>query len=131
MISNPDPFRGELEFRRAEDSALPRLFLVLVNVHYTKGQASTNRQWPVRIVAMTSEAAQLGAMNWAERQEAPGIVDASQFANSATTIDVIATVDCIGETLLREPVAANDFSRPGFEKLPSAATPVRHETNER
>jgi hypothetical protein len=62
-----------------------------------------SRQWPVRIVAPNEEAAQLGAMNWAQLQE-PVDIDptAERFANFAETMDVVGRVDCIGESLLDE-----------------------------
>jgi hypothetical protein len=84
-------------------TGMARLFLVLVTVLYTHADFPSDvvsRLWPVRIVAIDDKAAQTGAMNWAERQIAVGILEgAKAFAQSATTIDVIGTVDCIGDSL--------------------------------
>lgn len=84
-------------------TGMARLFLVLVTVLYTHADFPSDvvsRLWPVRIVAIDDKGAQTGAMNWAERQIAVGILEgAKAFAQSATTIDVIGTVDCVGDSL--------------------------------
>ena len=87
------------------------VFLVLVNVRYSLGtdnRLPAHRQWAVKIVAFDSWSAQMGAMRWAEQQIPDGIPEnANRFANCAETIDKIAGVDCIGDSILRGLQSAN------------------------
>lgn len=81
-----------------------RLYLIMVSVRYTHPDypESARRLWPVRIVATTPESANLGAMNWAVLQKPDGLkTGGAAFAESASMIDVIGSVDCIGESVAR------------------------------
>jgi len=89
-------------FLKSSKEAPAGLYLVLVNVRYTLGEKSEVRTWTVRIVAINSNTAELGAMAWAELQQTEGIpAEAARFAFEAATIDQIGAVDCIGESCRR------------------------------
>ena len=79
-----------------------QVYLVLVFVRYwlSASDPVAVRFWPVRIVARSHDSAQIGAMNWAEGQKdvsiAPGAI---ATAVSASTIQTLAEIDCIAESV--------------------------------
>jgi hypothetical protein len=78
------------------------LYLVFVEVRYTKpGFDSAERFWPVRIVAMNADAAEAGALEWAQRQKDPTMIDGvAAFARQTLHTECIAKVDCIGASVI-------------------------------
>jgi hypothetical protein len=76
------------------------LYLVMVMCLYKLGAKEDRRLWPVRIVAFNTDTAMRGALAWAELQTPVGFsAECEKMAYQASVIDIIGSVDCIGESV--------------------------------
>jgi hypothetical protein len=87
----------------SEENNKASVYLIIVSVGYSC-QTQTNpiiKYWPVRIVAFNEDAANRGAMAYAELQDAGFDKTVRAFAHSAVLVDTLGRIDCIAESTIR------------------------------